>query len=290
MDNVDVICPLYNASNYILKLDGMLKAQLNIKLNILYILTESEDNTLELLNMINANYITIKKNEFSHSLTREKAIFNSKSDYLILLTQDIELVGVDTIYKFVKYTKENNLAGSYIKQKSIIGLDRYFREISYGNSNYVFDKSNLNNKKTNSVFFSDTFSCIDVKKFKEINGYDNKDFVTNEDMYFAYKCLKNNLKIGYFKDEYVIHSHKLTLKSTYERYKLIGEFLYENKDIDKLVQNKVAYLKIVFLALKRLDFLSLFILPHNVFARVLGLRKGKKLARKEHKKNERKVS
>ena len=284
MDNIDVICPLYNASKYILKLDGMLKAQLNVKLNILYILTESEDNTLDLLNKINANYKIVKKVEFSHSLTREKAIFESNSDYLILLTQDIELVDVDTIYKLVEYTKENGLAGSYLKQKSIIGLDRYFREMSYGNKNYIFDKKDLNNKNETPVFFSDTFSCINVKIFKEINGYDNKKFETNEDMYYAYKCLINDLKIGYYKDKFVIHSHKLTIKSTYERYKLIGKFLYENKNIEKLIQNRIGYLKIVFLALKRFDIKSLFILPFNVSARVFGIRKGKKLARKEHKK------
>ena len=103
-------------------------------------------------------------------------------------------------------------------------------------------------------------------------------------MYYAYKCLKNDYSIGYYKDDYIIHSHRLPFKTVYERYKLIGKFFYENKEIDDLIQNNIKYLKTVIFIMKRFDLISLFKLPFNVLARLLGMRKGRKLARKEHKK------
>ena len=51
---VDIICPLYNAEEFILNLDKSIKEQKGVKINsIKYILTESKDNTEELLNKNN---------------------------------------------------------------------------------------------------------------------------------------------------------------------------------------------------------------------------------------------
>ena len=48
--SIDIICPLYNAEKYIEKLDKSIKKQENVNINkIRYILTESKDNTEELL-------------------------------------------------------------------------------------------------------------------------------------------------------------------------------------------------------------------------------------------------
>lgn len=47
---VEVICPLYNAENDILRLHASLKKQKKVKiLNITYVLTECKDNTEKIL-------------------------------------------------------------------------------------------------------------------------------------------------------------------------------------------------------------------------------------------------
>ncbi|MBD9114566.1 rhamnosyltransferase, partial [bacterium] len=51
---IDIICPLYNASKYIIDLNKSFLMQKNVLLNkIRYVLTESSDNTKEIMD--NAN-------------------------------------------------------------------------------------------------------------------------------------------------------------------------------------------------------------------------------------------
>ena len=70
--NIDIICPLYNAENDIERLNKSLLKQKNININrIRYVLTESKDNTEDKLKKLNLDYKKIKKEEFSHGLTRE---------------------------------------------------------------------------------------------------------------------------------------------------------------------------------------------------------------------------
>ena len=75
MENtIDIICPLYNAEEYIINLNKSLSKQKNVNVNsIKYILTESKDNTEKLLLENNIDFIKIKPEQFSHSKTREMA-------------------------------------------------------------------------------------------------------------------------------------------------------------------------------------------------------------------------
>lgn len=48
--NIDIICPLYNAEQYIEELHKSILKQKNVRLNsINYVLTESKDNTEHIL-------------------------------------------------------------------------------------------------------------------------------------------------------------------------------------------------------------------------------------------------
>ena len=76
--NIDIICPLYNAENYIVDLQKSIELQSkygNIN-NIRYIITKGKDNTEKLVEQIKEKnnkvlYKKIEAKKFSHSLTRE---------------------------------------------------------------------------------------------------------------------------------------------------------------------------------------------------------------------------
>lgn len=277
MYNVEIVCPLYNASNYIIKLHNNILKQSGVNIiKINYLLTESNDNTEEILINNNIEYKKINKEGFSHSLTREEALFNVSNKFAIMITQDIGLEDKDCFKKMIEYLNNNELAICYCRQVSNVGLDRYYRAISYPNNNYIHDYNSLLKMGSDACFCSDACCCYNVDIFKKINGYDNKKLNTNEDMYYAYKCLSNNLLVGYISDTYVIHSHKLSLKQTYNRYIEIGKFFKENEEIGKLKSSKKKYLKCILGILKRFDIVSLIKFPFDVMARFMGLKKGKK--------------
>ena len=116
---IDIICPLYNAEEYILNLDKSLKKQKKVQIkNILYILTESKDNTEEILKSNKIKYKKIKKEEFSHSLTREKEAMNSNADIICFVTQDIVVESDMWLYYLTKNIIDKKCSASFSRQIS----------------------------------------------------------------------------------------------------------------------------------------------------------------------------
>ena len=91
-------------------------------------------------------------------------------------------------------------------------IEKYTREYNYPSQSVIKSKNDIEKLGLNTFFFSDASSAIKTETFKELNGFDGKDFPTNEDMYIAYKLITNGYKIKYCADSEVVHSHKFTLK------------------------------------------------------------------------------
>ena len=100
---ISIICPLYNAENYIEDLYLSIKKQKGVCIaEIKFILTESSDNTEEKLKKLKCNYKKISKQEFSHSLVREKAAFEAEGEIIVFITQDIKIVDEYWLYYLTK--------------------------------------------------------------------------------------------------------------------------------------------------------------------------------------------
>ena len=218
----------------------MLLCLKEIEINeIKYILTESKDKTEEILKELKIKYIKIKKEEFSHSLTREKAAFESKADIIVFITQDINITQDDWLYYLTKDIIEGTVQATYSRQIcENSSIEKYTREYNYPNISRIVSKNDIDKLGLNTFFFSDASSAIRKDIFLELNGYDQKKLPTNEDMYFAYKLIMNGYKIKYCAESKVIHSHKFTLKQYYNRYKDTGKFFKQNKYIDNFGTNK----------------------------------------------------
>ena len=238
--NIDIICPLYNAENDIENLHKSLIKQKNIEINeIKYILTESKDNTEEKLNELNLEYKKIKKEDFSHSLTREEAAFESKADILVFITQDIIIEREDWLYNLTKDIENGTVDACYSRQLCNNNtIEKYTRECNYPEESKIVSKEDIEKLGLKTFFFSDASSAIKRETFVKLNGYDNKNLVISEDMYIAYKLIINGYKIKYCADSEVIHSHVFTLKQYYDRYKDTGKFFKENSYLNKYKVNQ----------------------------------------------------
>ena len=279
--NVDIICPLYNAQNYIDYLHKSLLMQENVNINkIRYILTESSDNTKKYLDDNNIYYKLIKKEEFSHSLTREKEAFESDADILVFISQDIVIDDKNWLEKLIKPILNNEVEASYSRQLTKYNnIEKYVREFNYPNKSIIKSKNDIDSLGIKAFFFSDAASAIKREVFIKLNGYDQKDLPTNEDMYFAHKLINNGYKIKYCADSYVYHSHKFTLKELYTRYKLTGQFFKQNSYLyNYKATNSGA--KLAKYVLKRIfqefRILLLFRYPFDMAARLFGMKAGEK--------------
>ncbi len=277
---IDIICPLYNAEEYIINLHNSFLRQKNVFIkNIRYILTESTDNTENLLIKNNIKYKKIAKKDFSHSLVREKEAFLSKADVLVFVTQDIIIKRDDWLYNLVS-SLNDEIVASYSRQlPKYNNIEKYTREKNYPIKSRVISKKDIKILGLKAFFFSDASSAIKKDIFVKLNGYDKKDLSISEDMYFAYKVIMNNYKIKYCADSEIIHSHNFTIKQLYERYKLTGQFFKENSYLNQYGTTESGK-DLAFYIFKRIweekNIKALFRYPFDMLARLLGMKVGMK--------------
>ena len=276
---IDVICPLYNAENYIENLHKSLLKQ-NTKINkIVYVLTKSKDNTEKKLKELKCNYKLINPSDFSHSLTREKEAFNSKADIVVFITQDIDIRNDNWLEELVKPIINNGAAATYSRQLTKFNnIEKYTRENNYPNYDIIKDKISIKQLGLKTFFSSDASAAIKRDVFVKLNGYDNKNLPINEDMYFSYKLIMNNYKIKYCSKSIVYHSHNFKLKEIYDRYKLTGKFFKQNSYLDNYGTTSSGS-KLAIYILKRIfedkNYKLLFRYPFDMAARLIGMKVGK---------------
>lgn len=277
---VDIICPLYNASNYIESLHKSLLKQKKVEIKeFRYVLTESKDNTEQYLINNKIKYKKIKKEEFSHSLVREKEALKSEADILVFITQDIVIEDELWLYNLIKDIDDTEIVATYSRQLTKYNnLEKYTRECNYPDQDIIKSKDKIEIYGLKTFFFSDAASAINTKIFKELKGYDNKNLPISEDMYIAYKIIMNGYKIKYCSNSIVFHSHNFTLREIYERYKLTGKFFKENDYLDQYGTTGSGASLAKYIC-KRIfqekRFLLLFRYPFDMAARLIGMKIGK---------------
>ena len=280
MKTVEVIVFLYNGKDYIPKIEKEFQSQVTgFKKALKFIVTDTDDGSEEELQRIGADYSVVSRKDFSHSLTREKAIFESDSDAVLLLTQDCRLINDDVIEKLTSCLN-GEVKYAYLRQvNSNKTIERYSRMINYPKKSLIKDKSMIENLGINTFFASDACAVIDVAYFKEVNGFDNKNLSTNEDMYYARKVILAGKKVEYCADTFVDHTHSFTLKQTKERYYLFGKFFAECPEFQQYHETdsglKLAF-RILGMILKEFNIKALFMFIPNMLARFIGKREGQK--------------
>lgn len=276
---IDIICPLYNAEKYINNLHENLKKQKNVEIkNINYILTKSNDNTENILKQIDCKYEVIEKQDFSHSLTREKTALQSKADILVFITQDIIIERDDWLVNLTKCIQAGECEASYSRQTcSDNTIEKYTRERNYPGESFIVSKEDIERKGLQTFFFSDASSAIKRETFVKLKGYDGKNLPTNEDMYFAFKLITNGYKIKYCADSVVEHSHDLTLKQLYKRYYDTGVFFKQNSYLNKYKVNQAGGGMALYVLKRAIQDKNIPVLIQfipNMAARFIGMRFG----------------
>ena len=278
---VTIICPLFNAENYIVELNQNINKQKNVIIEkIYYLLTESTDNSEKIMQKNNIPYELIRKEDFSHSLTREKYGLKAKTDVICFITQDVVIENDNWLYKLIKNIGKDNIVAAYSRQISKYNnIEKYTREKNYPNKSRVVSKKDIDKLGLNTFFFSDASSAIMRDVFTKLNGYDGKNLPISEDMYFAYKVIMNGYKISYEADSVVYHSHNFKLKDLYKRYKLTGEFFKENSYLDEYGTNKAGgglAKYILKRAIQDKNIKVLFRFIPDMAARFIGMKVGKR--------------
>lgn len=284
---IDLICPLYNAKEYIVDLDMNIRKQKKIKLNsVNYVVTKTQDGTEQMLDKMNIPYRTIEKSEFSHSVTREEAALSCDGDILVFITQDIIIERDDWLYELTKAIISGQAQACYSRQLcNNNGVEKYTRLKNYPNKDIIKKKESISAQGLMTFFFSDAACAISADVYRELGAYDGKKLPTNEDMYIAYKIIMAGYSIKYCSKSEVVHSHNFTMREIYERYKLIGIFFQQEKYLNEFKVNGQGKEMAIFIlknSLKEGNVKVLCRFGPDMLARFVGMKMGKRYYRRNY--------
>lgn len=242
---ISIICPIYNGQQYIEKLnDNILKQKLdkNQELEILYVLTKSKDKSEEILKKLSCNYTLIERSEFSHSRTREMMAEKATGDIIVFISQDIKMKNDLWLKNLITPIINGECEASFSRQICENNtIEKYTREKNYPEESRIVSKNDIEEYGLITFFYSDASSAVSTKIYRELNAYDGKDILINEDMYFAHKLIHAGYRIKYCADSEVYHSHKFTFRQLYNRYYDTGVFFKENPYLKKYKGNESGF-------------------------------------------------
>ncbi|TGE39733.1 hypothetical protein E4K67_01690 [Desulfosporosinus fructosivorans] len=279
---VDIVCPLYLAEDYIEGFLERLQRQKNVEIdNVIFPITE-EGSVAEVANKISKagyRYFLLSKDAFSHSLTREKAIFEyCENDIVIMMSQDVILLDDYCLFELASHvTSEVVYAyGRQICSKKTI--EHYTRLKNYSEASSVVTKADIERLQIKAFGSSDAFAAYYRPAFLRLNSYDNIHMMFNEDMYYAKKILEAGYKKAYVATAVVEHSHKLTLNQLYKRYYATGEWFKEHREFDNYKTTDTGLQLAIFVfkaAIKDFNVPVLIRFVPDMLSRYLGMRNGK---------------
>lgn len=278
---ISIIVPIYNGEKYLDKLVKEIKKQKgNFILELIALVTSSLDNSLEKSKELFDKVIEVKK--FNHAKTRHEGALISTGDILVFITQDIFPYDEQWLNNLIRPLNKDIIASfsRQIAYEDHSEIEKIIRLLNYPDKDRI---CNIENQKVNgrkNIFFSDTSSAIIRKEFFELGGF-NLEILTNEDVYLASKIIESKKSFIYVAESKIWHSHQLSLKDSYKRYKAIGNFekMYEEKiDFSKTEnEGKKLLMYLIKGLIKKRKLKELLYLPFDIGIRWIGYKIGRKL-------------
>ena len=231
-DSVSVVIPTCNAGECFTKLLDSLQKQTISPSEIIVIDSGSRDETVKLARNQNCKVITIKRSGFDHGTTRNLAVSNIQSEFVVFLTQDAKPCDRVAIEKLIKPIEEDDqVAAAYGRQlpapdSSVFA--QHLRLFNYPDKSQVRQLSDCDKLGIKTVFLSNSFAAYRRSDLAAI-GYFKDGLIFGEDTYAAAKMLLKGKKIAYAADAKVYHSHNYSIRQEFRRFFDMG-VLHRSED------------------------------------------------------------
>jgi rhamnosyltransferase len=226
---VSVIIPTLNAEPELELILPILSRQ-TVPLEVIIIDSSSTDNTSPIANNFNAKIINIKRQDFNHGATRNKAALHAEGDIIVFMTQDAFPLGESCIENLIKPLEADSIAAVYgrqISREDAMPTEKFARLYNYPEEAIIKGREQIPAMGIKTFFFSNVFSAIRRKEFEELGGFP-ENVIMFEDMLFAAKLIEQGYKIAYVPEAKVIHSHDYSLVQQFRRYYQAGVSFQRN--------------------------------------------------------------
>ncbi len=153
--------------------------------------------------------IHIKKSEFDHGGSRNKAAALSTADILIFMTQDALPADENTIKELIKPIEEEKAEVSYCRQmprKNADMIERYTRNFNYPEESRIKTSADLGTLGIKTFFCTNVCAAYRRDIFVSLGCFP-QPIVLNEDTIFAARAIEAGYRVSYTAQAGIIHSH-----------------------------------------------------------------------------------
>ncbi|MCR5799100.1 MAG: glycosyltransferase family 2 protein [Lachnospiraceae bacterium] len=220
---VDVIIPTYRPKDGFYKLIKKLASQTVKPHKVIIMNTLSDEDGLvltpEVCDGLDVEIHDIKRSEFDHGGTRDKAVRLSEAEFCVLMTQDALPVDDRLIEAITAPFEDPRIAISFARQvayEHASPAEKMTREFNYPAESSVRSVEDLEKLQIKTYFCSNVACAYRKSTYMELDGFVNGT-IFNEDMIYAAKALKAGYKLAYAADAIVFHSHDYSGKQQFKR-------------------------------------------------------------------------
>jgi len=221
-----VCVPTMNAQNTWDEFSRALRSQTARPEEVLVIDSESEDLTAEKAERDGFRVVRIARHEFRHGATRQLAAESAaKCDVLVFLTQDALLASPDAISTLLRAFEDPLVGAAYGRQlprKQATPIEAHARLFNYPAESCLRTHDQIRSLGFKTIFFSNSFGAYRRHALKNIGGFLG-ELNFGEDTIAAAMLILTGCKIAYVAEAQVFHSHELSWKEEFRRYKRVGE-------------------------------------------------------------------
>lgn len=208
-----------------------LKDQIAKPAEILVIDSESVDGTPELAAQDGFRVIGIARSDFRHGATRQLAAeIVADCEVIVYLTQDALLASRHAVADLLRAFEDPMVGAAYGRQlprKAAGPIEMHARLFNYSAVNELHSVSSIPTLGFKTIFFSNSFGAYRRSALQAVGGFP-LDVNFGEDTVVAARLVLAGLKIAYVAEAEVFHSHHLSWRQEFERYKCIGELHAEH--------------------------------------------------------------
>ncbi|MHA7965767.1 glycosyltransferase family 2 protein [Paenibacillus sp. CAU 1782] len=239
---MSVIIPTLNAGPQFRELLIKLREQSCPLHEIIVIDSESTDGTPEIALENGAKLLTVKRSEFDHGGTRNRAAEASEGNILMFMTQDAMPENANLIAELTSPLAaallfpmplaetqgrgdqggavEGDIVASYARQlpaASATPIEQLARLSNYPSESHLRSYSDVNQLGLKAFFCSNVCSAIIKDVFFRMGKF-QEPVIFNEDLFMSAKCILNGYKVAYCSEAKVTHSHNYSIKQQFKRF------------------------------------------------------------------------
>ena len=291
--NVSIVIPTLNAGQMLDSLLKKLEEQTILPYEILVVDSSSEDNTVAIAKThTGVQTSIIPRDMYNHGGTRDSGVRQTRGDIVLFLTQDAVPADNRLIENLLRPFSENPyIAVSYARQiprQDSSPREKLVRAFNYPEQSEVHSIKDIPRIGIKTFFCSNVCAAYRRDIYDQLGGFE-KDLLSNEDMMYAAKAIRNGYQVAYASDAAVVHSHDFCLREQYERNRIQGyEIARHHELLDGASSSKegLRMLKTVTPELlKKGKIISIFGLLSDCAARYLGSKKGQVQYEKSKEEN-----